>query len=304
MKQHLESLSRRQHIARTELKFREFKEIGLAPPTYFRTNAVTAPFQEIVETYGIPRYQEVNPGMFTIVTFPYLFGVMFGDIGHGGLLLAFGIFIVAKNDSLKKTALAAVLNIRYLLLAMGCFAFYCGIIYNDFFGIPLRLFGSCYEDNFERKWDGNCVAPVGIDVKWIEAKNEVPYLNSFKMKLSIIIGVIHMCSGILMRAFNAVHFGNYTDFVFEFIPQIVFMLVTFGYMCFVIILKWLQNWEGHPNPPAILNIYTGMGFTNERSRLYGDLNGDFQTYVQQLLFLIAGIMVPIMLIPKPLIVYF
>lgn len=36
-----------------------------------------------MNTYGIPRYDEINPGLFTIITFPFLFGMMFGDIGHG-----------------------------------------------------------------------------------------------------------------------------------------------------------------------------------------------------------------------------
>lgn len=62
-----------------------------SPPTFFRLNDFTIPFQEIVNTYGIPRYREVNPGLFTIVFFPFLFGVMFGDIGHGGVLFMFGI---------------------------------------------------------------------------------------------------------------------------------------------------------------------------------------------------------------------
>lgn len=45
--------------------------------------------KSIVDTYGIPRYREINPGIFTIITFPFLFAVMYGDIGHGLLLLAF-----------------------------------------------------------------------------------------------------------------------------------------------------------------------------------------------------------------------
>ncbi len=100
--------------------------------------------QEIVETYGIPRYGEVNPGIFTCVTFPFFFGVMFGDIAHGSVLFTFGLFLVFFNEKLKTTAFSALLSLRYLLTLMGFFAFYCGWIYNDFLGISFNLWGSCY----------------------------------------------------------------------------------------------------------------------------------------------------------------
>jgi len=53
-------------------------------------------------------YKEVNPAVFAIVTFPFLFGVMFGDIGHGGLLLIAGILMCLFNDQIQKTALAGM----------------------------------------------------------------------------------------------------------------------------------------------------------------------------------------------------
>lgn len=43
-----------------------------------------------MNTYGMPRYREINPGLFNIVLFPFLFGVMFGDIGHGFIVFIFG----------------------------------------------------------------------------------------------------------------------------------------------------------------------------------------------------------------------
>lgn len=92
-------------------------------------NEFTAPFQEIVNTYGIPRYQEVNPALYAIGIFPFLFGVMFGDIGHGGVLLSAGIFMTASSQA-KKLVPPTFYGIRYLVLLMGIFSFYSGWIYN------------------------------------------------------------------------------------------------------------------------------------------------------------------------------
>lgn len=80
--------------------------------------------------------------MFAIGIFPFLFGVMFGDIGHGGAVLALAIWLVKDPNS--KKLLPEVYSIRYLVLLMGMFGFYSGWIYNEFFSIPLNVFGSCY----------------------------------------------------------------------------------------------------------------------------------------------------------------
>ena len=123
-------------------------ELPPSPPTHFNTNTFTAPFQLIVNTYGIPRYQEVNPGLFTIIMFPFLFGVMFGDIMHGGILFLAGIYICRNYESIKKSweeqGLGAILELRFLIVLMGWFAFFSGWIYNDFGSIPIDIFGSCF----------------------------------------------------------------------------------------------------------------------------------------------------------------
>ena len=69
------------------------KKTSRTPPTYIQSNEFLESFQQIVNTYGIPAHKEVNPAFFTIITFPFLFGMMFGDIGHGLILFFFAAYL-------------------------------------------------------------------------------------------------------------------------------------------------------------------------------------------------------------------
>ena len=64
----------------------------------------------------------------------------------------------------------------------------------------------------------NCVYAFGIDPAWGASENQLTFMNSYKMKLAVIIGVIHMIFGVILKGFNTLYFNNYTDFFFEFIP--------------------------------------------------------------------------------------
>ena len=70
-------------------------------------------------------------------------------------------------------------------------------------------------------------------------------MNSLKMKLSVIIGVTQMTLGVLMKGFNQIYFGQWIDFIFEFLPQIVLLLSLFGFMDVLIIKKWLTDYSGN-----------------------------------------------------------
>lgn len=49
----------------------------------------------------VAKYQEANPGVYTIITFPFLFAVMFGDWGHGICLLLATLFFIIKEKKLS-----------------------------------------------------------------------------------------------------------------------------------------------------------------------------------------------------------
>jgi V-type H+-transporting ATPase subunit a len=232
-----------------------------SPPTFFYTNEWLEPFQQIVNTYGIPRYKEINPAPFCVATFPFLFGIMFGDIGHGIILLLSTYSLFQMKPSVNgDDMISGLVKSKYLFLLMSLFSIYCGLIYNDFLALPTNLVSTCYDErvqNHQLFYDRrpNCMPTFGIDPVWGKSKNEISYMNSFKMKMSIIIGVIQMTLGLLIKGCNSILWKDPILFFCEFIPQLSFLSCSFGYMVFCIVLKWLKDWSGNPNPPMIINTF-------------------------------------------------
>ena len=283
-------------------------DIDTQPPTFFKINEFTYAFQEVVNTYGIPRYKEANPGIFSIVSFPFLFGVMFGDIGHGTLIFILASYMCLNKNNIMQgeSLLKQGLKYRYFLLLMGFFSLFCGLMYNDMMALPLSFFNSCYETNYQtyetiRK--PNCVYPVGIDPKWYSATNDLSFLNSFKMKWSVIIGVIQMMLGIVLRGMNNIYFKDYSGFIFEAIPQIIFMSLLFGYMIVLIFIKWSKDWSlDYSKAPSIISILMGIalnGGSVDGKPIWGEVSVEEKT--NRTFLYICICCVPIILIPKPII---
>ncbi|EYU36217.1 hypothetical protein MIMGU_mgv1a001612mg [Erythranthe guttata] len=221
------------------------------PPTYFRTNHFTNAYQEIVDAYGVAKYQEANPAVYAVVTFPFLFAVMFGDWGHGICLLLGALFLLAREKKFGSQKLGSFMEMlfggRYVLLLMSLFSIYCGLIYNEFFSVPFHIFGSsAYNCRDATCSDAHTVGlikdrdtyPFGVDPSWRGSRSELPFLNSLKMKMSILFGLAQMNLGIILSYFNARYFNNSLDIKYQFVPQMIFLNSLFGYLSLLIIIKW------------------------------------------------------------------
>lgn len=259
-------------------------------PTLFKLNQYIVPFQTLVSTYGIPRYKEINPAVFTVVSFPFFFGLMFGDFGHGALLFLTGLYLMySSRESLR--------SFSSMLILMGFFSTYCGLIYNEFFSVPMPLMGSCYDIEKRIRTNG-CTYSFGVDWMWGISRNETQFVNSFKMKFSIIIGVIQMLLGSLLKGLNGFYFSNYLDLFCEAIPQFLLMAVTFGYMSFCIAVKWMTDWTGKENK-AVSIIQLFINFHRVEYPLFGPEG--FQESLQITFIIVAIVCVFVMLLVKPIV---
>ncbi|RKP09745.1 V-type ATPase, V0 complex, 116kDa subunit family [Thamnocephalis sphaerospora] len=286
------------------------------PPTYHRTNKFTAAFQDIVDAYGMARYGEVNPGLFTIISFPFLFALMFGDLGHGAIMTAFAVWMCVRERSLAKYAndemFGMIYSGRYIILLMGFFSMYAGMLYNDIFSRSMHFWHSGWDwgeikEGEEAQATQVGVYPFGIDPAWHGADNALLFSNSYKMKMSILIGVVQMSFGIMLTIFNHVHFKRRANIWAEFVPQMLFMQCIFGYLSVCIVYKWSVDWYAvdengnnlYSSPPSLLNTLIFMflqpGQVKPEDQLFAG-----QAVIQVTLLLIALVCVPWMLLAKPL----
>lgn len=278
------------------------------PPTFHRTNKFTKGFQVIVDAYGVASYREVNPAPFSLISFPFLFAVMFGDIGHGILMTMVALILVIKEKQLAKLDYGEIFDTlfsgRYIVLLMGIFSIYTGVIYNDIFSKGMALFGESgwtfdevpgVNDSYVGTFTGH-VYPVGLDPGWHDADNYLIFTNSYKMKMSVIFGVTQMTFGIILSLFNHLHFKRMVSVYHEFIPQMIFLQAIFGYLTFTIIFKWCRNWD-QISPPSLLNMLIYMFLSPGRidEPLY-----DGQATTQIILLVLAIVAIPWMLLVKPL----
>jgi len=161
------------------------------PPTLVRNPSFIKPFETITKLYGIPHYDELDPTPLIAITFPLIFGLMFGDLGHGLILLAAGTalgLLTKRNEGLR--------NFAWILAACGIGAIFAGL-----------LFGECF---------GKHIFPP----LWFS-----PFENVTKfLILSIFIGIIQILSGFIIDFINFMLKGEIIDAFATSLPKILFYI--------------------------------------------------------------------------------
>merc|ERR1719445_1176329 len=319
------------------------------PPTFNRTNKFTAGFQALIDAYGVNTYREVNPSVYTIATFPFLFAVMFGDAGHGLIMLSAALFMILREKKLEaQSDMSEIFKIffggRYIVFLMSIFSIYTGLIYNDVFSKSLNIFGSHFSAAVPMNFTDESINannplvltdtfmldpkdnqtytgtpyPFGVDPVWQGASNKIGFLNTYKMKISLIFGIIHMSFGVMLSLWNKISKRQFAHIFLEFLPQLIFLLFIFGYLVLMIFIKWIYygaNKDGafseHCAPNLLITFINMMLLKSADVDMkmeqchVGDQMYDIYMYpgqegLQKFLLFFGVIQVPIILFGKPL----
>ncbi|MCI8486244.1 MAG: hypothetical protein HFJ20_03965 [Clostridia bacterium] len=106
-----------------DYSIRDGKKEEIKEPTKLRNNKLIKPFEMLVKMYGIPNVKELDPTVFVAITSFIMFGFMFGDIGHGAILLLIGLLLMKKKVSLGP-----------VMVAFGISSIIFGFLYGSIFG--------------------------------------------------------------------------------------------------------------------------------------------------------------------------
>ena len=185
------------------------QSVGGDPPTALHNPGFIKYFEMITKLYGLPNYDEVDPTPIIAITFPLIFGLMFGDLGHGLILFFGGLlfsFIVKSPEEWR-------FFLRILAIC-GFWAVVAGLLFGEAFG--RRVFPPLWMDPFE---------------------NVVSFLI-----FSLIVGVLQIMSGFILNMINFIVKGRYLDAFTVSLPKMVFygVAVYFLMKCGLNFNLWLS----------------------------------------------------------------
>ena len=150
------------------------------PPTKLENPKVFKPFEMFIKMYGLPAHDEMDPTMFVALTYTFIFGAMFGDLGQGFCLFAIGGILYLT----KKINLAGIISIA------GIFSMFFGFMFGSVFG---------FEDIIEARW-----------LRPVSAMTNLPFIGQLNTVFVVAIA-FGMALNILVMIFNIINSAKAHD---------------------------------------------------------------------------------------------
>ncbi len=162
-------------------------------PVLLEQPSFLKPFQMLVSGYGMPAYGTIDPTIFVGVTFLFMFGMMFGDVGHGLVLLLASIILFLKSKRLREPAKLGI------YCASSSIVF--GFLYGSIFGLEdvlptlwLKPLDSITDLFKVAIGFGIIVVSLGIILNIINSLRTHAFLENFFDKAGPLIGVVYWAS--------------------------------------------------------------------------------------------------------------
>ena len=177
-------------------------------PVALTTNRWLRPIQMLVTTYGRPSYGELDPTWLMALTFPLLFGAMFGDLGQGLVLFLAGLLID------RGIILKGMQSLGLLIAYCGASAAIFGFLYGSIFGFEGHLIEEYLGFHFEAPW----LSPI---------HEILPVLS-----LAIDAGIVILLLSFLLGMFNNIRARDWPHLVFGHTGIVMFIF----YLAFLALL--------------------------------------------------------------------
>jgi V/A-type H+-transporting ATPase subunit I len=153
-------------------------------PVALADSGILGTFQPLVTTYAQPRYGEIDPTALIALTFPLLYGAMFGDVGHGLMLALLGWLVHSR----RIPALRSMASMGAIVMACGGMATVFGFLYGSVFG---------KEDL--------------IPALWIRPMDNIMQI----LMIAIGLGIVLLSTGFVLNIINAWVARDWGQFLFD-----------------------------------------------------------------------------------------
>ena len=216
------------------------------PPTLVRVPGWSTPLQSVIDNFGIPSYHETNPLVFMILTFPLIYGLMFGDFGEGPLFLALGLFLLwLKRRKVKIFEIGQLfVNGAELIVMLGIGITIFGFLFGDFFGFESQaVFG------FRPFFNPNEGA--------FAATPDISHLLIY-MSVILLFGVGHYLSGLAISIYNKVRNHEIKHAIYGPISWAWFYVI-FIYLAAQVVISGYKFGVLLQNPALLVLLFIPMG---------------------------------------------